>query len=321
MNARSTDRLALNRTELAPGRPRLIRWCALVVGALMATACSGTASRVALTPVTPAPTGVHHTGQFVWYDLVTDDPEAAKSFYGDLFGWTFEDVLGDDIVYTVAHQAGVPVGGIAPIEDADVNVSSARWLSMLSVEDVDAATEAVVQAGGTVLLEPRDNVTRGRLALVADPQGAVVAFVRALGGDPPNRDASDLVNGAWMWTELWARDANAAIGFYGSLVGYETETTDLAESADYRVFTRDGRPRAGVNQLPWAEVQPNWLPYIKVQDPAAVARRAEQLGGTVLIPPLPEVRNGSFGVITDPTGAAFAIQRWPINSSGRGDSR
>ena len=81
-----------------------------------------------------------------------------------------------------------------------------------------------------------------------------------------------------MWIELWTRDVMAATTLYRSVAGYGVESTDVFDSPEYRVLTRDGRPRAGVNQIPWPEVEPNWLPYIKVDDPAAVARRAEELG-------------------------------------------
>ena len=286
-----------------------------------AAACSASTARVDLTPVSPSATGVHHIGQFVWYDLVTDDLEEAKAFYGPLFDWQFEDVQGDRIVYSVIRHRGVAIAGIAPIDDEGVNVSSARWLSLMSVEDVDAAAETVRRAGGSIDMGPLDNPTRGRLALVTDPQGATVVFVRSVGGDPPNREAADLVSGRWMWTELWARDAAAAISLYRSVAGYGVERTDLLESPDYRVLTRDGRPRAGVNQIPWAEVHPNWLPYIKVDDPAATARRAEALGGTILLPPSPQARNGSVALLLDPAGAAFAIQRWPVDGGARGGVR
>ncbi|MCH7889901.1 MAG: VOC family protein [Gemmatimonadetes bacterium] len=284
-------------------------------------ACSPSVVLVDLAPVTPTPTGVHHIGQFVWADLVTDDMEAAKRFYGGLFGWQFEDAPGDPVLYSVIHHLGVPIGGIAPIDDADVNVASARWLSLMSVEDVDEAVDRVLRAGGHLDREPWDNPTRGRLAVVTDPQGATVAFVRSRGGDPPNLEASDLVSGRWMWIELWARDVTAAITLYQSVAGYGVEGTDVFASPEYRVLTRDGRPRAGVNQIPWPEVQPNWLPYIKVDDPAAVARRARELGGSVLIPPLQEVRNGSAALLLDPTGAAFGIQRWPVDGGTPGGTR
>jgi len=295
----------------------------LVATAALATlgACAPSGIGVDLAPVTPTPTGVHNIGQFVWQDLLTDDLEAAKRFYGGLFGWEFEDVPGDPVLYSVIHHMGVPIGGIAPIDDNDLNISSARWLSLMSVEDVDAAADRVLRAGGHLDRAPWDNPGRGRLAVVTDPQGATVVFVRSNGGDPPNLEASDLVSGRWMWVELWTRDVVAATTLYRSVAGYGVEGTDVFDSPEYRVLTRDGRPRAGVNRIPWPEVQPNWLPYIKVDNPADVARRAGELGGTVLIPPLPEVRNGSAAILLDPTGAAFGIQRWPIDGGTPGGTR
>lgn len=276
------------------------------------SACAPGAARVDLTPVTPTATNEIHPGQFVWYDLVTNDPDRAKSFYSALFDWDFEDVAGDGIVYSVASHRGVPIAGVAPIQDRDVNVPSSRWLSLMSVADLDDATGRIQRAGGRIDMGPWENPTRGRLAVVTDPQGAMVVFVRSNTGDPPNRDPANLVSGRWMWTELWAQDASAATLLYQGIAGYDVAPTTLADSDEYRVLMRDGRPRAGLNELPWPEVQPNWLPYIKVDDAAAVARRVEQLGGTVLIPPVPEIRDGSLGLVLDPTGAAFAIQEWPV---------
>ena len=80
----------------------------------------------------------------------------------------------------------------------------------------------------------------------------------------------------------------------------------------------DGRRRAGIIHLPWQEVTPNWLPYVNVEDPAAMAKRVEELGGQVLIPPRPDIRNGSVGIVTDPSGAAFAIQKWPVDDEETG---
>ena len=117
---------------------------------LVATACAPGAARVDLTPVTPTPTNEYHPGQFVWYDLVTDDVASAKSFYGELFDWQFEDVQGVDIVYSVALHRGVPIAGIAPIDDPDVDVASSRWLGLMSVDDVDEAASVVQRAGGTL---------------------------------------------------------------------------------------------------------------------------------------------------------------------------
>jgi predicted enzyme related to lactoylglutathione lyase len=282
------------------------------------SACGPSASLVELAPVSPVATGEYHPGQIVWHDLVTDDLDAAKAFYGGLFGWTFDDVDGDLSVYSVIVRDGRNIGGIVPIQDEDPAVSSARWLSLLSVEDVDAAIETLEAAGGSVQVGPRHNPTRGTMVLVRDPQGAQLVLIRSVGGDPPNREEANVGMGDWLWTELWAEDATSAVDFYSSLVGYTAERPTLDTHDEYRVLHRDGRPRAGVNELPWEEVQPNWLPYIRVADASAVARRAEELGGRVLIAPDPAVRNGSAALLMDPTGAAFAIQRWPVEGATPG---
>lgn len=301
---------------------RSARRAALAASLAAVSACASTAPRITLNPVAASPTGVQRIGKFVWYDLVTDDVQAVKSFYSQLFGWQYEEIQGDDVVYTVAKLNGEPIAGIAPLRRRGNRVSSSRWLSLLSVEDVDRAAEQVKQAGGEVNMEPRDVPDRGRMALVTDPQGAMVVLIRSTGGDPPDVDpnAAPIPN-RWMWTELWARDMDAAVQLYSSLVGYRTDKFAIPGNQNYLILMRDGRRRAGVIKLPWEEVTPNWLPYINVKDPAAVAARVSELGGRVLIAPRPDIRNGSVGVIADPSGAAFAIQKWPVEDEETGGAR
>jgi predicted enzyme related to lactoylglutathione lyase len=184
----------------------------------------------------------------------------------------------------------------------------------LSVSDVDEAVRASMAAGGAVYFEPKDVGRRGRFAVIGDPQGAVLAFARAAGGDP---DDVEPVDGEWLWTELWTRDLEAAISFYSSLVGYEVETVDTSVLQGYTVLRRDGRARAGVRQLPWEEVLPNWLPYVRVTDPKATADRVESLGGRVLIAPVDSIRAGSVALIADPSGAVLAVQKWPVTEDER----
>jgi predicted enzyme related to lactoylglutathione lyase len=83
---------------------------------------------------------------------------------------------------------------------------------------------------------------------------------------------------------------------------------DVGNEKDYHLLVRDDEPRAGVVQIPWDDVKPNWIPYIAVEDVAAVAARVEALGGSLLIAPNPEIREGNAAIIADPSGAVFAIQ-------------
>jgi predicted enzyme related to lactoylglutathione lyase len=261
-----------------------------------------------LPPIVPTPTAEYLTGKFVWRDLLTQDLPAVERFYGTLFGWEFEAGDSGRVVYRTITHRGRPIGGVFYTEPRDQDVNRSQWVSYLSVSDVDGAVEQVRAAGGTVHTEPRDFPDRGRIAVVSDAQGALLAVVRSSGGDPEDREP---MLDEWMWTELWTNDVAAAESFYGNLVGYQPDTLRPYEASSYLVFMRDGRPRAGLIEAPDDRVRPNWLPYLRVDDPAAVAAQVESLGGKVLLAPDDDVRNGDVAIIADPSGAALTVQRWP----------
>jgi predicted enzyme related to lactoylglutathione lyase len=254
-----------------------------------------------LPPITEEPTQLVLPGKFVWADLVTDHVADAKSFYGALFDWTFED-HGDDCVRVLQH--GVPIACIVRIARPPDRLRDSSWVANLSVADVDRAAALVVERGGDVERGPRDVPERGRLALVSDPDDAVLLLVRASGGDPP--DAEPPV-GRWLWRELWTHDVESAIGFYSELAGYESETVDL-DGRPYHVLKRGDVPRAGVIQAP-EEVHPLWLPYVRVEDAAAAAARAETLGARVVL------QDPDAAILVDPTGAAIGVHAWAGRSA------
>lgn len=259
-------------------------------------------------PLTPSPSNSQRVGQFVWYDLLTNDVEGAKRFYGGLFGWGFDDGGEKSPVFTTILLNGRPIGGIAATKKMERSVNSSQWVSNLSVADVDRAVEEVQRLGGTVISEPMDLPHRGRIAVVRDNQNALLALVSSPTGDPPV-DRTEV--GGWLWTELWTRDAGASLAFYEGLVGYDPVSYEDDSPGDYHLLQRDGVNLAGVLAYDFKAVEPNWLPYILVNDPASLVGRVEELGGRVLFPPDPGIRNGSVAVIADPSGAAVTIQKWP----------
>jgi predicted enzyme related to lactoylglutathione lyase len=273
---------------------------------LVVSACSS----LRLSPVTPEPTGRWIPGKFIWHDLITHDVGAVKTFYGDLFGWTFEAFPGTDR-YTLIRHDGRTIGGIAFSDRRIDGRPVSQWVGLISVPDVDVAVSRIRQAGGHVYVDPRDIPDRGRLAVVGDPQGAVFGLAHTTGGDPPDRKPGI---GDWLWNELWCNDEAAAAGVYAEAVGYTLETREVAGHS-YKVFERDGEPRAGLLKDPFPDVTPNWLSYVRVADPAALVARVEKLGGQILVKPAPKHRQGTVAVIADPTGAEVAIQKWPIEEA------
>lgn len=262
-----------------------------------------------LPPLSPQPTNQVTPGRVVWHDLVTQDLEAAKRFYGGLFGWTFEEYELKAGRYALASLDGKPVAGILYPGRREVNAS--QWLSYFSVEDVEVAAAVAAANGAEVIVAPRDIAGRGRAALLVDPEGAPVAVARLKGGDPA--PAPPPLNG-WLWVDLWTRDPTASSSFYQRLLGLEPRTVDLT-GKPYTVLARGQKPYAGMIPLPQSDIRPNWLPIVRVKDVAATAERAAQLGGRVLLAPSPEIRGGKAAIVADPSGGGVAVHEWDVAAS------
>jgi predicted enzyme related to lactoylglutathione lyase len=247
-------------------------------------------------------------GKFVWHDLMTDDVEAAKRFYGGLLGWEFEQAThpgGGD--YTLVKAGGHYVGGLVLLADR-VDADFSRWLPYLSVADVDSAVRATESAGGVAVVGPLELGNLGRAAAITDPQGAVLGLLRSRVGDPD--DSLPPAAGRVVWNELLAADAAGAARFYGGLAGLEIVPV-TRRGGEYIMLRAQGRDRAGIMERPDNRVVPLWLTHFAVADVDAAARRATELGGQVLLAPAAELRNGMLAVVTDSTGAVLALQQLP----------
>jgi hypothetical protein len=121
---------------------------------------------------------VNEPGALSWNELETRDPEAAKAFYGAVFGWQFEDhEMGQMGTYTEWKLNGNSIGGMANITGRIPDEVPAHWMVYFAVEDADAAVEQINGSGGTVHFGPID-IPAGRFAMVADPWGAAFAVIK-----------------------------------------------------------------------------------------------------------------------------------------------
>lgn len=271
-----------------------------------------------LPSITEAPTGTHISGKVVWHDLITDVPAESRRFYEELFGWQFESVgntlgIGDDNAYSLIRNNGQLIGGMIDanrLRNAENDI--AQWVTVVSVADVDKAASEFESRGGTVYTAPTDLESRGRIAVVADAQGAILALLQTRDGDPQDRDPA---MNDFLWDELWTTDVEAATAFYQSIIGYEIEDYDEDDDAReeiYRILKDGERPRAGIIENPFAEVRPVWVNYLRVEDPSAITARVESLGGRILIDAQPRDIGGEVAFIAGPSGAGIALQTWPI---------
>jgi predicted enzyme related to lactoylglutathione lyase len=270
-----------------------------VVGA--SGGCSGTPD---VPPLNPNPTNQVLPGKAVWHDLLTPDVDGAKRFYGELFGWTFQDVVRDGVDYALVLNGTRVIGGILRPEEPIGR--AAEWVTFFSVADVDAAVANAAASGGDVTIEPVDLERRGRLAVIDDPEGAAFGVLRSPTGDPV--DADPAVD-EWIWQELWSNDLAAAGRFYGSVLGFQREEISRPLGT-YSMFTRDGVQRAGGIRIPQTDIQPTWVPAVRVADVQAAVRKARELGGTIVLEPRSEIRDGTVAIVADPRGAPVTIMEW-----------
>ena len=246
-------------------------------------------------------------GKVIWNDLITEDLPAAKRFYGGLFGWTFEDTRArNGADYAIARDGDVFVAGLLAFPPPEDGTNVTRWLPYMSVEDVDDALERGVAGGAGIAADAQD-VPLGRVAAIIDPEGAVIGIAQSKVGDPDDTTTRP-APGRIVWTELLSGDPAAAAKFYGVLAGLEASVEER-RGGTYTMLVGDGVNRAGILALPDEQMDPEWLTYIGVADPAATAARVEALGGQVLVAPDPDLREGTMAIITDPTGALLVLQK------------
>lgn len=280
----------------------------LVCAAVAAEAPAAPGAAVILPSLTQPASGEHHVGKVVWTDLVTPDLDGAKRFYGALFGWTFRDVPGDPN-YVLALLNGDPVGGLFQKALPPGQAQRPTWLTFLAVRDVAAVQETALRHGGKVLVNSHNYPQRGRQAVLADPDGAVLAVLAAEGGDPPDSLAAP---GEWIWSSLLVKDPQQETAFYKSLFGYEVYDLASEGDAQHYILSSDGYARAGLNALPADSMRrhPHWLNFVRVTDAANTAKKAAALGGRVLVEPRIDRHGGQLAVLADPSGAPFGVMEW-----------
>jgi uncharacterized protein len=269
-----------------------------------------------------------------WVDTSQPDAEAAAEFYRGLFGWELEDVMppGSDAKYFMARIRGGDVAAVGSSTEGAPPV--ATWSTYIWVNDADEIATKVRDAGGTVVQEPFDVMDAGRMAVFADPEGAVFSVWQA-----KDQKGAQVVNehGALNFNGLGTRDVEGAKAFYGAVFGWQTMTVGggnemwtLPGYGDHleertpglrEMVTQMGGPPgfedvvASINPIPDDEpdVPAHWSVTFGTDDADATAAKAAELGGKVVVPPFdaPWVR---MTLIADPGGATvIASQFVPEN--------
>jgi hypothetical protein len=245
---------------------------------------------------------------FCWIELATSDQAGAKSFYTSLFGWTADDSpMGPGAFYTMFRLGGKEIGGGYTLMPDQVAMHvPPNWLVYVAVESADAAVEKAKGLGANVLAGPLDVMDYGRMAVLADPTGAVFAVWQ-----PKQMPGMGVVGaeGAFSWADLNTTDPQRAADFYSKLFGWHLEKGENDPEGGY-LHIKNGEHYIG--GVPPAKALPpgvpsHWLIYFHASDCDASTNKAKSLGANICFGPMTLENVGRFAIAADPQGAYFPL--------------
>jgi hypothetical protein len=245
-------------------------------------------------------------GSFGWYELMTSDTAAAEAFYTSVVGWTTKNVGSPEMPYITFNVGEAGVAGMLSMPH------HTAWVGYISVPDVDAHIEKVVEAGGKLWRPATDVPGMLRFAVMSDPQGApIVLFTSDPAMPTPANPPAPPTPGTIGWRELYTTDVDAAWDFYSTHFGWtKTRDMDMGPDGVYRIFDEGkGSPMGDGGMMKKSEHIPSstWGFYILVDGIDAAIERVTAGGGKVIMGP--HQVPGDQWIIqgVDPLGASFAL--------------
>ena len=253
-------------------------------------------------------------GDFVWYELMTSDADAATAFYGPLFGWKVSNPGQDGMDYREIQAAdGNHIGGMLGLtKDMTDHGAMPGWIGYISVNDVDTSIASIKADGGKLLMPPRDLEGVGRFAMVTDPQGMAFYVMKSATDDTSKAFADDILRpGHCAWNELITSNQVGAMAFYTSQFGWAKDgEMDMGPMGKYEFLRagKEGGSLIGAMMTKPPEIPVSgWNYYFRVADIDLAVAHVAASGGHVANGPH-EVPDGDWTLTgIDPQGAHFAL--------------
>jgi len=264
------------------------------------TAPASSNAPTSLSPADPA-----LLGRYVWHELLVPDTAQATAFYPAVAGWTVTtmEVPGSPRPYTLFNNGTQGVGGIQQYP-ADVK-GTPRWVPYMATDDADRTCRDATKAGATVHMPPTDIPTVGRIAVLADPQGAMFAIIRPFPKGTPEQVPGE---GEFAWHEMTCDDPDASFAFYQGLFGWQKQRAmDMGAAGTYQIYGR-GEFSYGGFMRGAAEMPPStWYCYVRVADLDAAVDAVKRAGGKIMMGPVDVPNDDRVAIGTDNQGAIVAF--------------
>ncbi|WP_409331218.1 VOC family protein [Trujillonella humicola] len=236
-----------------------------------------------------------------WIDYGARDVDAAKEFYGSLFGWSWSGGDPEYGGYLNAEHGGRPAAGLGPLMNGE---DPPGWTVYFATDDAAATAGTIRDAGGTVVVEPMQVGPMGTMVIAADPAGHAFGLWQA-----GEHTGVRVVNepGSLTWEEAAVEDVAAAQEFYSRVFGFRFD--EIPDMGGYATFATGERPLGGLGPAQ-ADLPTGWSACFAVSDTDDTVATVEARGGKVLMP-AQDSPYGRFAVVADPWGAAFSVMQLP----------
>lgn len=248
-------------------------------------------------------------GDFIWYELMSRDADAAQQFYSGLLGWQFVDSGMPGFDYLIGSEADTPVVGLMSLtEEMMESGVHPMWTGYIAVDDVDESLLRIGKAGGHTLMQAQDIESVGRIAMVCDPQQVPFYIMRSVGEDSQSFARYEPAEGHCAWNELVTSDPTAAKAFYGEMFGWQkADEMDMGKMGLYEMMRQHDYLIGAIMKKPDDVPVPMWVYYFRVADIEQAAGYISENQGRVLNGPM-QIPGGEYILHgLDPQGAMFAL--------------
>jgi uncharacterized protein len=264
------------------------------------------ARRLVYTPRMPK-VEKHIPGSFSWIELATTDQDGAKRFYTSLFGWdVIDNPIGPEEVYSIFRVGGGNVGATYTLRpDQRSQGVPPHWLLYIATADADDTVARVKELGANIIDPAFDVMDMGRMAVIQDPTGTVFAVWQAY--KSVGLGVAGEIN-TLSWADLSTNDVETAKKFYEGLFDWKIQTGEK-DSTGYLHIQNGDVMIGGIPPSKYRDpgTPPFWMIYFAVTDCDAVSTRAQQLGGSLYMPPSTMEDVLRIAILADPQGAVFAL--------------
>ena len=249
-------------------------------------------------------------GEFIWYELMTSDADAAQDFYSGLIGWKWADSGQENVDYRMFTAGDTQVGGMMQLSD-EMKAGGAQpaWLGYIAVDDVPAALEAIKKHGGSVMMEGMEVPGVGPFAMVADCCGVPFYVINDRSGEESQAFSKHEPRlGTCAWNELATDDPDAADRFYCDIFGWEKGgSMDMGPGGLYQMYNHGDYGLGAMMKRPDEFPASFWTFYFRVPEIDAAKSFVEANGGQVINGPM-EIPGGDRVIQgIDPQGAVFSL--------------